>query len=335
MAEAQGLPLSPEAARELGAAARRAADAGRALTGPLRLAGEAIPEALLTAAGHLARDAETPALIHALDGGYVRPAPGGDLVRSPEILPTGRNLHAFDPFRMPSAFACRTARQAAELLARHARTGHGLPRSVAIVLWGADNLKTEGGPIAQALALMGARPRFDGYGRLCRGGADPARGTRPAADRRGGDALGHLPRPAAAADQDAGRGRLARRIGRHEGPEDELPPRPRPRLRRVAGLRRSRRRRCGCSPTPTGPMAPTSTQLSGRASGTARTSWPTPTRPASASPTAATAARRASRRCCRRCWRTSTSPTRTSSRSRSGSRPSTTTSTRSAAWRAR
>ena len=41
-----------------------------------------------------------------------------------------------------------------------------VPESVAIVLWGTDNLKSEGGPIGQALALLGARPRFDSYGRL-------------------------------------------------------------------------------------------------------------------------------------------------------------------------
>ena len=35
------------------------------------------------------------------------------------------------------------------------------------MLWGTDNLKSEGGPIGQALALLGARPRFDAYGRLC------------------------------------------------------------------------------------------------------------------------------------------------------------------------
>jgi magnesium chelatase subunit H len=40
------------------------------------------------------------------------------------------------------------------------------PESVAMVLWGSDNLKSEGGPLAQALALMGALPRFDSYGRL-------------------------------------------------------------------------------------------------------------------------------------------------------------------------
>ena len=35
-----------------------------------------------------------------------------------------------------------------------------------MVLWGTDNLKTEGGPIAQVLWLMGAEPRHDSYGRV-------------------------------------------------------------------------------------------------------------------------------------------------------------------------
>ncbi|HEY5308503.1 MAG TPA: cobaltochelatase subunit CobN, partial [Casimicrobiaceae bacterium] len=112
-------------------------------------------------------DHEVPALLRALDGRFIRPAPGGDLLRNAEILPTGRNLHGFDPFRIPSAFAVQDgARQAARLLARHLEDGNTFPESIALVLWGTDNLKTEGGPIAQALALMGARPRFDSYGRL-------------------------------------------------------------------------------------------------------------------------------------------------------------------------
>ncbi|MBE7220516.1 MAG: cobaltochelatase subunit CobN, partial [Caulobacteraceae bacterium] len=116
----------------------------------------------------LAEDHETPGVLRALAGRYVRPAAGGDLVRAPEVLPTGRNLHGFDPYRLPSAAAsAEGARQADKLLARHAADGHGLPESVALVLWGSDTLKTEGGPVAQALALMGARARFDSYGRLC------------------------------------------------------------------------------------------------------------------------------------------------------------------------
>ena len=115
----------------------------------------------------LVTDAEIPALLHALDGGFIRPSPGGDVLRTPEVLPTGRNLHGFDPFRIPSLAAVRDgARQAQRLLERHREQGQPFPETVAIVLWGTDNLKTEGGPVAQALALLGALPRFDSYGRL-------------------------------------------------------------------------------------------------------------------------------------------------------------------------
>lgn len=115
----------------------------------------------------LSQDTEIPGILRALSARFIAPVPGGDLIRSPQILPTGRNIHAFDPFRMPTEFALRDgAAQADKLLAAHPT----LPRSVALVLWGSDNIKSDGGPVGQALALMGARPRFDSYGRLC--GAD-------------------------------------------------------------------------------------------------------------------------------------------------------------------
>ena len=110
---------------------------------------------------------ELDGLLAALDGRYVRPAPSGDLMRAPEILPAGRNLHGFDPFRLPSAYAVKDgAKQAERLLARHQQDTGSFPESIAMVLWGTDSLKSEGGPIAQAMALMGTRPRFDHYGRL-------------------------------------------------------------------------------------------------------------------------------------------------------------------------
>ncbi len=115
----------------------------------------------------MAQDFEIAGILHALDGRFLRPAPGGDLLRTPAILPTGRNLHGFDPFRIPSAYAVQDgARQAERLLQRHMADGHAFPESIALVLWGTDNLKSEGGPIGQALALIGAKPRFDSYGRL-------------------------------------------------------------------------------------------------------------------------------------------------------------------------
>jgi magnesium chelatase subunit H len=115
----------------------------------------------------LSEDHEIAGLLHALDAGFIRPVPGGDLIRTPSILPTGRNLHGFDPFRIPSAFAVADgARQADLLLHTHVASGRTLPETVALVLWGTDNLKSEGGPIAQALSLLGAAPRFDSFGRL-------------------------------------------------------------------------------------------------------------------------------------------------------------------------
>ena len=115
----------------------------------------------------LSEDSEIPAILHALEGGFTPPVAGGDLIRSPEILPTGRNIHAFDPFRMPTEFACREGEKQAENLLK---TYKRLPRTVALVLWGSDNIKSDGGPIGQALALIGAKPRFDSFGRLS--GAD-------------------------------------------------------------------------------------------------------------------------------------------------------------------
>ena len=110
---------------------------------------------------------ELDALVHALDGKFVPPGPGGDLLRNSAILPTGRNLHGFDPFRLPSVFAMTEgSAQAERLIARHIASGAAFPESVAMVLWGTDNLKSEGAQIGQALALIGARPRLDGYGRL-------------------------------------------------------------------------------------------------------------------------------------------------------------------------
>jgi magnesium chelatase subunit H len=135
------------------------------------------------AAGILAEDHELPAIVHALDGGFVRPAPGGDVAKNPAVLPTGRNIHGFDPFAIPSVHAVREgAAQADRLIARHRPTLASCRVPLAMVLWGTDNLKSEGAQIAQALALLGARPRFDGYGRLCGAELVTAGGAWPPAD---------------------------------------------------------------------------------------------------------------------------------------------------------
>lgn len=138
-----------------------------ALDGMLDLMDLKTPAARADARTKMQSDGELDGLMKALSAKFVEPVPGGDVIRSPDILPTGRNIHAFDPFRMPTAFAMSDGVKQADLLIE---THESLPRTVALVLWGSDNIKSDGVPIAQALSLMGAKPRFDDYGRLC--GAD-------------------------------------------------------------------------------------------------------------------------------------------------------------------
>ena len=163
-----GEPPAAEERADLLQAQGDAADAALTAEGLSR--DEALAAAarqLQPTARQLAVDHELDALVRALDGRYIRPVAGGDVIRAPSIVPTGRNLHGFDPFRLPSAFAVADGRaQADRLLERHVADFGALPESVALVLWGTDNMKSEGGPIAQALALLGAAPRFDSYGRL-------------------------------------------------------------------------------------------------------------------------------------------------------------------------
>ncbi|MGY6554695.1 MAG: cobaltochelatase subunit CobN, partial [Wenzhouxiangella sp.] len=114
---------------------------------------------------------ELDALVHALDGGHIPSGPGGDLVRDgAAILPTGRNLHAIDTWRIPSELAFRRgAAIADQLLERHREEHDGAwPETIAQVLWGLDTIKTKGEAIAVIIRLVGAEPIYDGTGKISR-----------------------------------------------------------------------------------------------------------------------------------------------------------------------
>lgn len=116
--------------------------------------------------GNLAVNDELQAVLRALDGAYIPPSPGNDLVRNPDIVPTGRNIHSLDPYSIPSAYASRAGIASARELIGQYRKEHGcIPESIALILWGTDNLKSDGEGIAQALALMGAKPKTDELGK--------------------------------------------------------------------------------------------------------------------------------------------------------------------------
>ncbi len=115
----------------------------------------------------LCSDGEVSGLLRALANGYIPPSPGNDVVRNPAVVPTGRNLHGLDPYRMPSEAAQASGGACVvELLDGLVRSEGALPETVALVLWGTDNLKTSGEGVAQALALLGARAVSDELGKI-------------------------------------------------------------------------------------------------------------------------------------------------------------------------
>ncbi|WP_414752034.1 magnesium chelatase subunit H [Anabaena sp. CCY 9910] len=109
-------------------------------------------------------------LLRGLNGEYIPPAPGGDLLRDGAgVLPTGRNIHALDPYRMPSPAAYERGREIAQkIIAQHLQEHHTYPETVAVLLWGLDAIKTKGESLGILLELVGAEPVKEGTGRIVR-----------------------------------------------------------------------------------------------------------------------------------------------------------------------
>jgi magnesium chelatase subunit H len=120
-------------------------------------------------AGRAVEERELDSLMRGLSGGYIPPSVGGDPVRNPEALPSGRNTHALDPSSVPSAVALRSARRVVDLmLAKSLEETGSYPESIGMILWGLDNIKTQGEAIAQAFVLIGVDPVADSIGRISR-----------------------------------------------------------------------------------------------------------------------------------------------------------------------
>jgi magnesium chelatase subunit H len=110
---------------------------------------------------------ELGSLMRALRGEYITPGPGADIVQNPLVLPTGRNTHAVNPYSVPSQVAFSRAKFTADALLSRYLDEHGrYPRALALVLWGLDNIKTQGEGVAQALWLLGVRPVRDALNRV-------------------------------------------------------------------------------------------------------------------------------------------------------------------------
>jgi cobaltochelatase CobN len=106
---------------------------------------------------------EIASLLKGLSGRFVAPGPSGAPTRGrPDVLPTGKNFYSVDTRSVPTPTAWELGRKSAELLVTRYAQDHGdWPTSIGITAWGTANMRTGGDDIAQAMALVGARPVWD------------------------------------------------------------------------------------------------------------------------------------------------------------------------------
>jgi cobaltochelatase CobN len=106
-------------------------------------------------------------LLNGLDGKYIPSGASGAPTRGrPEVLPTGRNFYAVDIRAIPTETAWDIGRKAADLLIETYTQEHGeYPQTLGLSVWGTSTMRTGGDDIAQALALIGVQPVWDGLSR--------------------------------------------------------------------------------------------------------------------------------------------------------------------------
>ena len=100
--------------------------------------------------------------LDALAGRYVPPGGGGDPVRNPQALPTGRNLHGINPAEVPTqaAWELGVALAKEQVAAERERLGRW-PRKIGFTLWNTELIRQHGTDLAHVLHLLGVRPVWD------------------------------------------------------------------------------------------------------------------------------------------------------------------------------
>jgi cobaltochelatase CobN len=108
-------------------------------------------------------DSEITNFLRGLNGEYIPSGASGAPTRSkPEVLPTGRNFYSVDIRAVPTQIAWDLGRKAAELLIEAYTQEHGeYPKTLGLSIWGTSTMRTGGDDIAEALALLGVRPKWD------------------------------------------------------------------------------------------------------------------------------------------------------------------------------
>ncbi len=106
---------------------------------------------------------ELASLLKGLAGQRVKAGPSGAPTRGRlDVLPTGKNFYSVDNRAVPTPTAWTLGQKSAdELLKRHFQDHGQHLKTVGLSAWGTANMRTGGDDIAQALALVGAKPVWD------------------------------------------------------------------------------------------------------------------------------------------------------------------------------
>lgn len=116
----------------------------------------------------LAQNPEINALLGALNGTHVGSGYGGDPVRNPDSLPTGRNLYGFDPVRVPTAPSWKIGVGVLDKWIAQYRSQHDgvYPKQLAFTLWAGETMRHHGIMESQIFYALGVEPQWDASGRM-------------------------------------------------------------------------------------------------------------------------------------------------------------------------
>lgn len=118
-------------------------------------------------AANMQAETETSGLLTGLSAKWVDPSYGGDPIRNPDALPTGRNMYGFDPSRIPTKAAYAAGVQAMkELIISHQATHNEFPKKLTFTMWSSETLRHLGMLEAQIFYAMGVKPTWDRGGRV-------------------------------------------------------------------------------------------------------------------------------------------------------------------------
>jgi len=105
------------------------------------------------------QEQEIENLLDALSLGFVPTGTGNDPLRNPDAVPTGKNVYAFDPKKIPTKAAWEAGIELAKSLIDGYKEKHGVyPDKLAFSMWSTETFKHFGVIEAEILYVLGVRP---------------------------------------------------------------------------------------------------------------------------------------------------------------------------------